>query len=33
MMIGYQAKKWNMTIVGELLSYAGIDFKKPIDEE
>ncbi len=26
-------KKWNMIIVGKLLSYAGIDFKKPTDEE
>ncbi len=26
-------KKWNTIIVGELLSYAGIDFKKPTDEE
>ncbi len=26
-------KKWNTIIVGELLSYAGIDFKKPTDKE
>ncbi len=26
-------KKWIMIGEGELLSYAGIDFKKPIDEE
>ena len=26
-------KKWNTIIVGELLSYAGIDFKKPTDED
>ncbi len=26
-------KSWNTIIVGELQSYAGIDFKKPIDEE
>jgi hypothetical protein len=26
-------KKWNRIIVGELLSYAGVDFKKPIDKE
>ena len=36
-MIGYQAtkhgKKWNTIWVGKLLSYAGIGFKKPTDEE
>ncbi len=26
-------KKWTLIGVGELLSYAGIDFKKPTDEE
>jgi hypothetical protein len=26
-------KKWTMIGDGELLSYAGIDFQKPIDEE
>jgi hypothetical protein len=26
-------KKWTRIADGELLSYAGIDFKKPIDEE
>ncbi len=26
-------KKWTTIGVGELLSYAGIDFKKPTDEE
>ncbi len=26
-------KKWTTVGVGELLSYAGIDFKKPTDEE
>jgi hypothetical protein len=26
-------KKWTRIGDGELLSYAGIDFKKPIDEE
>jgi hypothetical protein len=26
-------KKWNRIGDGELLSYSGIDFHKPIDEE
>ncbi len=26
-------KKWTTIGAGELLSYAGIDFKKPTDEE
>jgi hypothetical protein len=26
-------KKWTTIGVGELLSYAGIDFQKPTDEE
>jgi hypothetical protein len=26
-------KKWTRIVDGELLSHAGIDFKKPIDEE
>jgi hypothetical protein len=26
-------KKWTTIGVGELLSYAGIDFRKPTDEE